>query len=709
MTHSANPAEEPMLTYPDFSSVPPTDENVTRCDVLLQRLLNTHIGVASLLNIPVPWIKLIQDLKLTRAKFYVAVVGATGEGKSSLINVLLHEKKLIPTSCMRACTSAVTELSYNDLPGLSHRSQVDFITADEWYQELMLLLGDIQGDRVSSKDSKSPAAIALAKITAVYPSLDASRLGPADIDRLMSLPAVHDVLGTVKNFEATSGNVLHDKITNYIDSKEEGIEASEKMQLWPLIRKVSIQTRAPALEHGTVIVDLPGLLDSNAARASIAQNYLQRCDAVWFVANINRARDNATAKSFFEKELKRQLHLDGTISQLSFICSKTDDIKLSEVRDAFQKSADASVALQHIDANIKDTEMKHAEIYASLNAAELSLQEASNLTEEMEIHLSELRRLKRRAKKGEAVWPLKKIEGNSRKRASEPSDDEPAPKRSVVGPSRSVVHKSHTSSRQTSSQKKQAVRFEEDKLQLQLSKSDIEELIEDLEDEAEALRSDKHDREEKFDMLKELQDSVNADLENLRSKEWQTCVAMRNTQVTTLIRQKFAEDINEFYVKQCQDEDDFDPTQHESIEGDRANDLPVYCISSRGYEEICGWHGTKNRTEFANLQQTQIPRLVEHARQLGRKRQNKEAEKYLHKARSILMSMRIWSDLRRKSHMAGPYAVFNDASQTRLVDQFWTVCTYFPALCGSLTYLGYPRDYSPNFRSGQKRYSDSCS
>ena len=46
-------------------------------------------------------------------KTVIAIVGATGEGKSSLINALLDHRNVLPTSGMRACTSVVVEVVEN--------------------------------------------------------------------------------------------------------------------------------------------------------------------------------------------------------------------------------------------------------------------------------------------------------------------------------------------------------------------------------------------------------------------------------------------------------------------------------------------------------------------------------------------------------------------------------------------------------------------
>jgi hypothetical protein len=62
------------------------------------------------------WIQSIDKLcpRAKRKRTVVGVVGNTGAGKSSVINAMLDEERLVPTNCMRACTTVVTEMSWND-------------------------------------------------------------------------------------------------------------------------------------------------------------------------------------------------------------------------------------------------------------------------------------------------------------------------------------------------------------------------------------------------------------------------------------------------------------------------------------------------------------------------------------------------------------------------------------------------------------------
>lgn len=82
------------------------------------------------------WLKRADTLKAKsqRLRTVVAVAGATGAGKSSLINALLDEEKLLPTSGFRACTAVITEISYNesDDPRKAYRAEIEFISQDDW-------------------------------------------------------------------------------------------------------------------------------------------------------------------------------------------------------------------------------------------------------------------------------------------------------------------------------------------------------------------------------------------------------------------------------------------------------------------------------------------------------------------------------------------------------------------------------------------------
>jgi hypothetical protein len=137
--------------------------------------------------------------------------------------------------------------------------------------------------------------VAYAKIKAVYPKMTKEMIAKATPEELVRQPAVRQVLGTVRKLRATTAASLYRQLQEYVDSKEKNTE--KRMEFWPLIKVVRIYTKASALATGACLVDLPGVQDSNAARAAVAANYMKACTGLWIVAPITRAVDDKTAKS----------------------------------------------------------------------------------------------------------------------------------------------------------------------------------------------------------------------------------------------------------------------------------------------------------------------------------------------------------------------------------------------------------------------------
>jgi hypothetical protein len=94
----------------------------------------------------------------------------------------------------------------------------------------------------------------------------------------MQETGVREVLGTVKTVERRQPDLFYTELQQYVDSREKTTgDSTKKMEFWPLIKVVRIRTKADALSTGAVIVDLPGMHDSNPVRARVAEDYMQHC------------------------------------------------------------------------------------------------------------------------------------------------------------------------------------------------------------------------------------------------------------------------------------------------------------------------------------------------------------------------------------------------------------------------------------------------
>jgi GTPase SAR1 family protein len=335
----------------------------------------------------------------------MGVVGATGAGKSSVINAMLDEERLVPTNCMRACTAVVTEISYNYEEGVPYRAEVEFISRSDWHKMLKILFQDLlDGTGQVSREctnEDSECGIAYAQVKAVYPKLTKEEMEQCPIDRLMA----HDnakCLGTTRNLESDDSLVFYKKLQHYVDSKEKSTGQKDKgdkdkkkpreMEFWPLIRVVRLYVKAPALATGAVIVDLPGVHDSNQARAAVAQGYMKQCTGLWIVAPITRAVDDKSAKNLLGDSFKRQLKMDGGYDSVTFICSKTDDISITEAQDSlgleeefapmWERSEDLRRRESKLKKEIADLKEAKSDMTAAMDSAEEELDVWEKLQEE---------------------------------------------------------------------------------------------------------------------------------------------------------------------------------------------------------------------------------------------------------------------------------------------------------------------------------------
>jgi energy-coupling factor transporter ATP-binding protein EcfA2 len=336
------------------------------------------------------WLRQLGEMKdASCPDTIVGVIGNTGVGKSSLLNALLGEASILPTSGSRGCTAAVVQLMYNSMlvsacdaadGGTTAASElhlpprcrcpdvpvylgmVEFISKQEWEAELEILIDECcnaEGNLYSVAPSESLGSAenllaAWQKVETVYgqgtltsrcrDGISKHRMldilhGNARVNRLLSQTVRVDagsvraggddarslVLGgeavatskALRARKAEWARQFRSSINEYVYRRGDGRQPQD----WPLIRKVVLQGPWPVLSSGAQLVDLPGVRDANAARAKVAENFLQHCNNVWVVAPIKRAVDDGTAKELMGDNFKRRILMDGNYGNIAFICT----------------------------------------------------------------------------------------------------------------------------------------------------------------------------------------------------------------------------------------------------------------------------------------------------------------------------------------------------------------------------------------------------
>ncbi|GAP92026.2 putative tat pathway signal sequence [Rosellinia necatrix] len=587
------------------------------------------------------WSKTVTELEGRTAptRTVVGVVGNTGAGKSSVINALLDEERLLPTNCLRACTASPTEISFNhsDDPEELYRAEIEFISSEEWIRELQVLFSDLlDGTGQISRDATKPdteANIAYAKVKAVYPQKTREMISQADPRTLANEPTVRGILGTTKVLKERTAKRLYNGMQHYVDSKEKsaGSEKNASMEYWPLIKVVRIFTKANALSTGAVVVDLPGVQDSNAARAAVAESYMKSCTGLWIVAPITRAVDDKTAKSLLGDSFKRQLKYDGTYSAVSFICSKTDDISITEAAESLGFEAEVSDSWEEA----KKMEKTQKSLQSQVSGLKEDRRALDQRLDECETQIEMWEDMQSEISDGNTVYDPS-AGSKKRKRGASPFESR---KRLISEIDEERGFSDDDTSDKENSQSEQNL--------APLTKEEVEERLLPLRAQKKEMRRQRQSLNSQITELghkfRTIAEERNAILKDFKA----ICIQGRNDYSRGAIKQDFAAGIKELDQENAVEEDDetFDPDQDIRDYDEVARSLPVFCVSSRAYQKLSG-RLEKDDFEshgFPSVEDTEIPQLQEHAKKLTESGRRSHCRSFLNDLSRLINSMKLWS------------------------------------------------------------------
>jgi hypothetical protein len=347
----------------------------------------------------------------------------------------LDEAAVLPTSGSRGCTAAVVELVFhwdllkadaasnddNTIP--VYQGEVEFIKLADWEKELKVLVDECSTQektiyaRPPEAERQADAAAAWQKINQVYgrgameqyygrpshqcfqrlindrrvqnlltasdPSKDFNSIVVEEGQVVPGSDAARELLkpfgsmkGKTKRSKKRWAQSFRQKINSYVYRKGNG----DQPQTWPLLRKVQLRGPWTVLSTGACLVDLPGVRDSNAARAKVAETYLQNCNQISIVAPIKRAVDDGTAKELLGEQFKRRLLMDGQYGNVFFICTQTDDLEATEtMRDhedvarrepgRWEKISDLTERISTLEKSLIDKEQEEEDLKGGLGDA----------------------------------------------------------------------------------------------------------------------------------------------------------------------------------------------------------------------------------------------------------------------------------------------------------------------------------------------------
>ncbi|EPE10307.1 hypothetical protein F503_05402 [Ophiostoma piceae UAMH 11346] len=672
---------------------------------LLATLAETINGIGAGSGIGRDWACRIQKLaQLVDAtttasrRLLIGVVGRTGTGKSSIINAVLDEVRVVPTNGLRACTAVVTEIAWNpsNNPDEKYMAEIEFVQPELWQSDVVRLHGDLTDELEGGggdDDGIVRSRIALAKLRTVFPhhikGKESIFSGECTVETLLADASVNSLLGTVQTVRAADVDSFYEQLKIYLDSTVIGndnddndelpMEAEprganqpmaddrpddqqpkteDEMQLWPLIKVVRIYIKAEVLSTGVVLVDLPGFGDANLARDAVAEGYLSQCAALWIISPITRAVDDKEARALLDRSFKRQLVLDGSLSNLTFVCSKTDDY---DVRETVESISIATPIIKKIHVQIAEIEasisaytekltsmhqVQVPELMGKLKAAENRIQELSSVSEKLEKDVKS----EQLADENDGARPKRGAEEALLGEAAE----DPATKRAKTG---SIDTNDDTD---TAPRIPQQVGEEEAGNEMIDDNETRDKRAAELREQTElrdALAEQLRQLKECMKTAEETYNALSADRYRLKKECGVQCVQLRNDYSRKRIKLDFAQG-----QKELDEETAFTASgkkkTRRSTKGKRAKkpepardyselarNLPVFCVSSRAYQRLRSENEASSSVSgFRDVEETEIPGLQQHAKKLSAKNELQRGQTILQGLLQVLASLSAWAE-----------------------------------------------------------------
>lgn len=179
-----------------------------------------------------------------------------------------------------------------------------------------------------------------------------------------------------------------------------------------------------------------------------------------------------------------------------------------------------------------------------------------------------------------------------------------------------------------------------------LSEEDITIKIEELRLMKKEARRQRRDISRKIQDLQQEKAEAETVMENIEAEMSALCISGRNQYSKGAIQQDFAQGIRELDQELAaeEDEENFNPDADTRNYEEVARSLPVFCVSSRGYQKLQGrLKKDPNIPGFKALEETEIPQLQTHCKQLTVAGRTSNCKRFINNLNQLLNSLSIWA------------------------------------------------------------------
>lgn len=243
--------------------------------------------------------KLLDEQKLPE-NYKVAVVGRFKAGKSSFVNELLDAR--LASEDTNPETAAVTTFHHGD----EVKATIRFLARDEW-------------TKIQSLYQQDPRHVDAHRV------LKWHELGKPRKNKDGEMEEGHDLQALEKEYIRDGGFSIEIRLTNDGTKKAEA-EFRRRLKEFTtgtkphhcMVLGIEIESPAPILDGGVLLIDTPGLGDTERYRVELTEKVVDDVDAVLFLTRSGASYDQA------EKDFLLSLLRKGTVKQLIVVVTQVD-------------------------------------------------------------------------------------------------------------------------------------------------------------------------------------------------------------------------------------------------------------------------------------------------------------------------------------------------------------------------------------------------
>jgi chromosome segregation ATPase len=266
---------------------------------------------------------------------------------------------------------------------------------------------------------------------------------------------------------------------------------------------------------------------------------MKQCTGLWIVAPITRAVDDKTAKKLLGDSFRRQLMYDGTYSAVTFICSKTDDISVTEVADSLgleDRFAEDWAKIDVLDATLEER-ATHVQELKDRKAA------LADLVDQVEADWDRWDDLNQKLSDGRTVYAPSPDAGKKRRRVEKSSKSRK--KRLSIDTDSDTASDNDSDYDSLSGSDKENGGRDEDDDREPLTEEQIEEKLSQLKAQKKALRDERKHIDEQISNLRTEMKDLTLEKGKLDSNVRAVCIKGRNNYSREAIKNDFAQGIKE--------------------------------------------------------------------------------------------------------------------------------------------------------------------